>query len=164
MCIDCGGGGGGNVCIGGGCCCCIGNSIVLVVCVCVIGDRRGIGSPIGGSAMSPTPDRLNSLTLRGTKYSMWLSIGPADRRIGVFRWKAPDRRGSELYALPPRKSGCRSQDLGVTDTDTSDTSSDGDGSVSATPNLRSHRISSVWIRLKHMATTAMPTRMYADAA
>lgn len=82
------------ICIGG-CCCCgwIGKRMVLVVWVCDMGERRDCG---GGIAMSPTPDKLNSLTLRGTKYSMWLSSGPADRRMGVFRWKTPDLLGSEL--------------------------------------------------------------------
>lgn len=56
------------ICIGGCCCgCCMGNRMVLVVWVCDIGERRDDG---GGIAMSPTPDKLNSLTLRGTKYSM----------------------------------------------------------------------------------------------
>ncbi|EDX17254.1 GD16799 [Drosophila simulans] len=45
--------------------------------------RRG-----GGRARSPTPDRLNSLMLRGTKYSRWCSGMPVDLRMGVFRWKA----------------------------------------------------------------------------
>lgn len=81
-------------------------------------------------AISPTPDKLNSLTLRGTKYSMWLSSGPADLLAGVLRWKAVDRRGNELNVLvpsmvPPRKSGCLSQDFGVTATVTKATSSDG---------------------------------------
>lgn len=151
----------GCCCICIGCCCgWMGKRIVLVVWVCDMGERRVVG---GGIAMSPTPDRLNSLTLRGTKYSMWLSMGPADRRMGVLRWKAPDLRGSELY-VPPKKSGCLSQDLGVTETDTSDTSSDGDGIGSWTPNFRNHRIISVCMRLKHIATTAMPIKMYAEAA
>lgn len=138
---------------------CIGNNIVLVVCVCDKGDRRG-----GGKAMSPTPDKLNSLTLRGTKYSIWFSIGPADRRMGVLRWNAPDRLGNELY-VPPRKSGCcLSQDFGVTETVTKATSSVGEANWSWTPNFRSHIINSVCIRLKHMATTAIPIKMYADAA
>lgn len=65
------GGGGERLC--GGCCICIGNAI------------------------SPTPAKLNSLTLRGTKYSMCDSNGPADRRAGVFLWNARfDRLGNEL--------------------------------------------------------------------
>lgn len=39
----------------------------------------------GGRAMSPTPLKLNSLTLRGTKYSIWLSRMPVERRAGVLR-------------------------------------------------------------------------------
>lgn len=67
------GGGGDRRCGGGGCCICIGNAI------------------------SPTPAKLNSLTLRGTKYSMCDSNGPADRRAGVFRWNARfERLGNEL--------------------------------------------------------------------
>lgn len=61
--------------------------------------------------------------LRGTKYSMWLSIGPAERRAGVFRWNAVDRLGSELnvdvFAIidaPARGSEGLSQDFGVTAT------------------------------------------------
>lgn len=40
---------------------------------------------VGGKARSPTPDKLNSLTLLGTKYSTWFSIIPVERLAGVFR-------------------------------------------------------------------------------
>jgi hypothetical protein len=39
------------------------------------------------SYSSPTPLRLNSLKLLGTKYSTHFSACPADRLIGVFLWK-----------------------------------------------------------------------------
>lgn len=73
---------------------CMGIIMVPLANVCDIlgGDRCrccccgvGGGNCCIGIAISPTPDRLNSLTLRGTKYSIWLSNGPADRLAGVLR-------------------------------------------------------------------------------
>ncbi|CAH0714052.1 unnamed protein product, partial [Brenthis ino] len=45
--------------------------------------------PTATSSLTPTPVplKLNSLRLRGTKYSTHLSACPADRRAGVFLWK-----------------------------------------------------------------------------
>lgn len=52
-------------------------------------------------AKSPTPDKLNSLTLRGTKYSDCLLINVADRRDGLSRLNGCsgfiNLRGKELY-------------------------------------------------------------------
>lgn len=118
----------------------------------------------GGRARSPTPDRLNSLTLRGTKYSIWFSIIPADRRAGVLRWNALERRGNELYSLGRRSFGLCQDFIGVIATDTRATSSVDEGNDSGVANFLSHIISSVCMRLKHMATTAMPTTIYAEAA
>lgn len=84
------------------CISCIGIIIVPVDRVCdkidVGGGERLCGCCICiGNAISPTPAKLNSLTLRGTKYSMCDSNGPADRRAGVFLWNARfDRLGNEL--------------------------------------------------------------------
>lgn len=130
------------------CCCwwcwccisCIGIMMVPVERVCERidggGERRctGICCTCIGNAISPTPAKLNSLTLRGTKYSMWPSNGPADRLAGVFLWNARlDRLGNELnvdvLAIPVWLtkwwSDGFSQDFGVTATVTRATSSIG---------------------------------------
>ncbi|CAD0204626.1 unnamed protein product [Chrysodeixis includens] len=56
-----------------------------------VGGRSGarLRSPNAASSYSSpaAPLRLNSLRLRGTKYSTHLSAWPADRRAGVFLWK-----------------------------------------------------------------------------
>lgn len=118
----------------------------------------------GGNAKSPTPDKLNSLTLRGTKYSMWLSRMPVDRRAGVFRWKfvlwCRIGRGNELYSLTNNSWGLCQDLTGVIATVTKATSSSCDWlNWSCTANFRSQMISSVCIKLKHMATMAMPIKM-----
>lgn len=206
------------------CWCCISCMGIIIVPVERVCDRidgggeRLCGWCIGiGIAISPTPAKfkLNSLALRGTKYSIWLSNGPADRLAGVFRWNARlDRLGNELnvdvfatFAGLTKWSEGLSQDFGATATVTSATSSIGpapDGSwcikwlwcgikcaklfcempavtfrplpgpltvdacdfssLRSPSNRRNHIRISARIRLKHMATTAIPIRMYALAA
>lgn len=137
----------------------VGIAIIVELPACVIILRL-----VGGSARSPTPDRLNSLTLLGTKYSTWFSIIPVERRAGVFRWNALERRGNELYSLGSMSLGLCQDFIGVIATDTNATSSVDEGIDSGVANFFSHTISSVCMRLKHMATTAIPTTMYAEAA